>query len=136
MSDLTVLLVDDEEDFLEVLSGRLVNRGVNALSATSGEEALQILKRLAVDVVVLDVGMPGMSGVETLAEIRKDNRHDTEVIMLTGRADMDMAIESMKLGAFDFLIKPVGIDDLNYRIQDAYKLKVLKGSKEEAGAEA
>jgi DNA-binding NtrC family response regulator len=82
-----------------------------------------------VDVVVLDVRMPGMSGVDTLREIK--SRHPrVEVIMLTGHASMDLAIEGMECGAFDYLTKPMDIDELLYKIQDAYKKKTIQEAKD------
>jgi DNA-binding NtrC family response regulator len=78
-----------------------------------------------VDVIVLDVRMPGMDGIQTLREIKK--RYPlVEVIMLTGHASLEVAIEGMELGAFDYLMKPVDIDELLYKIQDAYKKKLIQ----------
>ena len=71
MDTLNLLLVDDEKDFLATLAEKLINRGINVLSATDGSEALQIIKRMSIDVVVLDIVMPGRGGVETLKEIKK-----------------------------------------------------------------
>ena len=128
MDGLTVLLVDDEVDFLQTLLKRMLKRNVTAAAAKSGEEALAFLSQNAVDVVVLDVKMPGMDGIETLREIKK--RHPLlEVIMLTGHADMEVAIEGMNCGAFDYLMKPINIDDLLYKVQDAYKKKTIQEEK-------
>lgn len=91
---------------------------------TSGEAALALLRENPVDVVVLDVKMPGMNGIETLREIKKEHGL-LEVIMLTGHANTEVAIEGMEMGAFDYLMKPTGIDELVYKIQDAYKRKML-----------
>jgi DNA-binding NtrC family response regulator len=120
VDDLSVMIVDDEEDFLETLMKRLEKREVNITGARSGEEALDLLDQNPVDVVLLDVKMPGMDGIETLREIKK--RHPLmEVILLTGHANTDAAIQGMELGAFDYLMKPMGIDELLYKVQDAYE---------------
>ena len=125
---LAVLLVDDEVDFLQALLKRMQKRNVSAAAVNSGEEALAFLSWNGVDVVILDVKMPGMDGIETLREIKK--RHPLlEVIMLTGHADMEVAIEGMNLGAFDYLMKPINIDDLLYKVQDAYKKKTIQEEK-------
>ncbi len=78
------------------------------------------------DVVILDMKMPGMDGIETLTRIKREHA-DVEVIMLTGHANVDAAIQGMKLGAFDYLMKPAEMDDLFYKIQDAHKKRVLAG---------
>lgn len=128
MSDLTALLVDDEAEFLDTLLKRLRKRDVEAYGVRSGEEALAFLEDRPVDVVVLDVKMPGMDGIQALREIKKRDPL-LEVIMLTGHASMEVAIEGMELGAFDYLMKPINIDDLLYKIQDAYKKKTLQEEK-------
>jgi len=117
-----VLIVDDEQDFLDTLSKRLTKRRLHVVCASSGPEALEKLAQEAFDVVVLDVRMPHMSGIETLGEIKKLNP-SPEVIMLTGHADLEVAVQGMELGAFDYLMKPADIDELLYKIQDAYKKK-------------
>ena len=125
MDEFTVLLVDDEKDFLEILLKRLRKRKLNLLAVSSGEDAIRTVQENPVDVVLLDVRMAGMSGIETLREIKKI-KPLIEVIMLTGHANVEVALEGMELGAFDYLIKPVDIDELMYRLQDAYKKKCLK----------
>ncbi len=122
MSEFKVLLVDDETDFVVPLSKRLRKRNLEVYSATSGQEALDFLSQSVCDVVVLDVKMPGMDGIETLRRI-KEVAPSVEVIMLTGHANVEVAIKGMELGAFDYLMKPVDIDDLLYKLQDAYKKK-------------
>jgi DNA-binding NtrC family response regulator len=119
-----VLLVDDEVEFLETLVKRLKRRNLAVTGVTSGEAALEVLGRLPVDVVVLDVKMPGMDGLTALREIKK-RVPLVEVIMLTGHASMEVAIEGMEQGAFDYLMKPMDIDELLYKLQDAYKKKTL-----------
>ena len=128
MENFNVLLVDDEKEFLETLVKRLKRRNLNILEAGSGEKAIDIMKTSKVDVVVLDVRMPGIDGIETLREIKKINPL-AEVIMLTGHASVEVAIEGMELGAFDYLMKPMEIDDLLYKLQDAYQKKLLQEQK-------
>lgn len=128
MDAFNVLLVDDEADFLETLLKRMKKRNVNVKGVKSGEEALEFLKQNPVDVVVLDVKMPGIDGIQTLREIKKTYPL-IEAIMLTGHASLEVAIEGMELGAFDYLMKPIDIDDLLYKIQDAYEKKSIHGEK-------
>ncbi len=124
MDTFKVLLVDDEEEFLETLVKRLRRRNLSVTGVNSGERALEMLAQDPADVVVLDVKMPGMGGLETLREIKK-RCPLVEVIMLTGHASMEVAIEGMEVGAFDYLMKPMDIDELLYKLQDAYKKKAL-----------
>lgn len=128
MDTFSVLLVDDEVEFLETLVKRLRKRKLDARGVTSGEEAIQALKETPADVVVLDVKMPGMGGLQTLREIKKMYPL-VEVIMLTGHASMEVAIQGMEMGAFDYLMKPMDIDELVYKLQDAFKRKQLQGQK-------
>lgn len=118
-----VMLVDDEIPFVETMTKRLDKRGLKIISAFSGEEALKVLKKQdALDVIILDVKMPGMDGIEVLQEIKK--RYPLkEVIMLTGHATVETAIEGMKLGAFDYLMKPCDIDTLVAKVGEAAKKK-------------
>ncbi len=114
-----VLLVDDEVPFVETMTKRLAKRDLIVVSAHSGPEALTKLDTEDhVDVVILDVKMPGMDGVETLKEIKKVHPL-IEVIMLTGHATIETGIEGMKLGAFDYLMKPCDIDMLLQKVQEA-----------------
>lgn len=117
-----VLLVDDEKDFVEALSQRLEVRDFDVKTALSGDEALTRIKELDFDVVILDVQMPGKDGIETFKEI-KSLKPLVEIIMLTGHATVETAIEGMKLGAYDYLMKPTDTDDLVTKINGAYKLK-------------
>lgn len=118
-----VLIVDDEEDFLETLIKRLNKRQVDASGARSGEEALRLLKEKTFDVVILDVKMPGgMNGIEALREIKKIQPL-AEVILLTGHASVETSIEGMKLGAFDYLLKPIKLDYLLKKIALAIEKK-------------
>jgi DNA-binding NtrC family response regulator len=125
VESIRVLIVDDEVEFLETLVKRLNKRKLLVSGVSSGEAALDHLKDSPVDIVVLDVRMPGMNGLETLSRI-KDLYNLTEVIMLTGHASIEAAIQGMSIGAFDYLMKPIEIDELVYKIQDACKKKRLK----------
>jgi DNA-binding NtrC family response regulator len=128
VENFNVLLVDDELEFLETLVKRLTKRGLNISTAKSGEEALKIIRGKGIDVAVLDVRMPGMDGIQTLREIKKIDPL-MEVIMLTGHASIEVAIEGMELGAFDYLMKPADIDELFYKLQDAFKKKTIQQEK-------
>lgn len=134
MDAFNVLLVDDEVEFLETLVKRLKRRNLAATGVNSGEEALRFLRETPVDVVVLDVKMPGMDGLETLSEIKK-HCPLVEVIMLTGHANMEVAIRGMELGAFDYLMKPMDIDELLYKLQDANKKKQLQEARMQSAVE-
>ena len=118
MSESTVLLVDDEEDFVDVLAERLEARGLTVDTAGNGELALEKAGERAFDAIVLDMAMPGMNGIETLEGLLKINP-DLQVILLTGRATLGQAVEAMKLGALDFLEKPVDIEVLVAKIEEA-----------------
>ncbi len=126
MTDFRVLLVDDEIEFLETLVKRLKKRKLNVTSVESGRKALEVIQSDPIDVVVLDVRMPDMDGLETLKEIKRI-KPSIEVIMLTGHASVEVAIQGMELGAFDYLMKPMDIDELLFKLQDAYKRKWCRG---------
>ena len=117
-----ILLVDDEKDFVEALAERLRNRDFDVTTAFTGEEALEKLKEYNFDVAIVDVKMPGLDGIETLKEIKK-LKPLTEVLMLTGHGTVETAIEGMKHGAYDFLMKPCEMDTLLEKIGDAYERK-------------
>ena len=125
MTAFTVLIVDDETDFLETLAKRLEKRNLTVLKAASGPEALETIGRTTVDVVALDVRMQGMDGIETLRAIKAADEA-IEVVMLTGHASVEVAVEGMELGAFDYLMKPMNIDELVFKLQDAFKARELK----------
>lgn len=118
-----VLMVDDEKEFIQTLSERLTLRDYDVTTSFSGEEAVEKVKNYLFDVTILDVLMPGMSGIETLREIKKI-KPLVEVIMLTGHATIETAIEGMKLGAFDFLLKPCETETLVAKIDKAYAKKI------------
>jgi len=113
-----ILLVDDEKDFVEMLSLRLQENGEDVLSAYNGKECLKTLEEKNIEVVILDVKMPGMDGIETLKKI-KAQYPLVEVIMLTGHGTIQAAVEGMKLGAFDFLLKPADFKELTNKLNQA-----------------
>ena len=117
-----VLVVDDEKDFVEMLSLRLKEEGEKVTPAYSGKECLETLEEKEIDVVILDIKMPGMDGIETLKEIKK-RFPLVEVIMLTGHGTAETAVEGMKLGASDYLLKPADFDDLSAKMEVARKRK-------------
>ena len=117
-----ILLVDDEKDLIEMLSLRLQETGEKVKSAYSGQECLETLDKNNIDVVILDIRMPGMDGIETLKEIKK-RFPLVEVIMLTGHGSTETAVEGMKLGAFDYLLKPADFSDLSQKLEAARKRK-------------
>ena len=123
MSIANVLLVDDEVPFVEAMSRRLKKRDISIVTSFSGHEALDVLEKdRSVEVAILDVKMPGMDGIETLGEIRK-RFPLVEVIMLTGHATVETGIEGMKLGAFDYLMKPCDMDVLMDKLKEAVAKK-------------
>ncbi len=123
MKDAKLLLVDDEKGFLDTITKRLKKRELEVKAVYSGEDALvELKKNSAIEVVVLDVKMPGMDGIETLVEI-KQRFPLMEVIMLTGHATVETAIDGMKLGAFDYLMKPCDIDVLISKVKEAIEKK-------------
>lgn len=119
-----VLLVDDEEDFIATLGQRLEARKLKVTTATSGEKALEIVAGKDFDVIVLDLAMPGMDGLEVLKRIKSDHP-EAEIIMLTGHGTIETGVEAMKQGAEDFLEKPVDIQQLLVKIEEAKKKRVL-----------
>jgi len=123
MPMVNVLFVDDEVPFVEAMSRRLEKRDISIVTSFSGLEALDVLEEdRSVEVVILDVKMPGMDGIETLGEIRK-RFPLVEVIMLTGHATVETGIEGMKLGAFDYLMKPCDMDVLMDKLKEAVAKK-------------
>ena len=120
MADYRVLLVDDEEEFVSALSERLMLRGIEVDSALNGEEALALMVEKLFEVVILDVMMPGLGGLEVLKQI-KSTHPNTQVILLTGHGSTREGIEGMRLGAFDYLIKPVDIEEMLEKMREAAK---------------
>jgi len=126
----SVLLVDDEAPFVDAMTRRLTKRNLKVFTASDGMEALETLRtQNTIDVVILDVKMPGMDGIDTLREIKKSYPL-VEVIMLTGHATVESGIEGMKLGAFDYLMKPCDINQLMAKVADA---KARKDQREKTG---
>lgn len=128
MKKFKVLIVDDEKDFLETTIRRINKRGLSCEGVESGFEAIEKIKTGNFDVVLLDVKMPDMDGVKTLGLI-KSVKPMMEVVMLTGHASVESGIEGMKLGAFDYLIKPIELDPLLEKLNDAYEKKVIQEEK-------
>jgi len=120
-----ILLVDDEDQFREAVMRQLNTRGYTVYDAATGEDALKMIPGQDIDVTVLDMRMPGMGGAMTLKEIKKISPL-TEVIMLTGHATVNTAMETINMGAFDYITKPVKLDELINKMEDAYKQKRLK----------
>ena len=118
MEQLRILLVDDEEDFASTLAERLVLRGFQAEVATSGIDALRHVGEDDFSVLILDVKMPGIDGLGLMAEIKR-KRPDLPVILLTGHGSVANAETGMKEGAFDYLMKPIDIDELIEKIRNA-----------------
>jgi DNA-binding NtrC family response regulator len=122
MSLFDVLIVDDEQEFREMTIKRLNKKDLQCYGAESGEEALEQIQMREIDVVLLDVKMPGMDGIMTLREIKR-LKPMIEVVMLTGHASVESGIDGMKLGAFDYLMKPIELEPLVEKLKEAYKKK-------------
>lgn len=129
MENVHLLLVDDENDFRRTVAKRLMKRGIDTLQAESGEECLSILKNNPVDVVVLDVKMPGMDGIETLHHIKKGHP-EIEVIMLTGHATTRDGVDGIKTGAFDYLSKPIELEHLLRKVRQAHEKRMREAEKQ------
>ncbi len=123
MSGAKVLLVDDEPEFVEAMSMRLEARGFKVVVADTGDLAVQRAQGQSFDAIVLDLAMPGMDGIETLKCLRELNP-DSQVVLLTGMATVQKATEAMRLGALDLLEKPVDIEVLVERINEATTNKI------------
>jgi len=123
-----ILLVDDEDQFRESVAKLLAVRNYTVSEVSSGEDAIEFIHGNKIDIVILDMRMPGISGATTLKEIKKLSPL-TEVIMLTGHATVNTAMETIKMGAFDYIPKPVKLDELINKMEDAYKKKELKEKK-------
>ncbi|MEP0775710.1 MAG: response regulator [Acidobacteriota bacterium] len=122
MSDLRLLLVDDEVEFLEPTAARLARRGVKCTAVSSGEDAVRELEAAAFDCAVVDVKMPGMDGLELLRRITRDFP-GLPVILLTGHASVELGVKGMELGAFEYLLKPVEFDVLLDTIRRAAAMR-------------
>jgi DNA-binding NtrC family response regulator len=128
MKKFKVLVVDDEKEFLETTLKRMRKREIDCEGAESGLEAIEKVKCGSYDVVLLDVKMPDMDGIKTLGMI-KMVKPMVEVVMLTGHASVESGIEGMKLGAFDYLMKPMELDPLLEKLRDAYEKKAIHEEK-------
>lgn len=124
MGDDRILLVDDEDDFTRILSERLAARGLRVDTADSGPAALEMVRAHGFDVVVLDMVMPVMDGMETLKKLKEENP-ELQVILLTGHATVEKGVKAIQMGAADFLEKPADIDRLMEKIRDAKVKKTL-----------
>jgi DNA-binding NtrC family response regulator len=120
-----ILIVDDEERFRTTMCKLLTVRGLEASAIGEGKEALKELREKSYDVIILDVRMPGMSGIQVMTELRKLDPF-IEVIIMTGYASVDTAKKIMELGAYDFLLKPYNIDELMEKIEAAYDRKCAR----------
>jgi DNA-binding NtrC family response regulator len=130
MNDFSILVVDDEKDFLETIVKRLQKRNIASVGVESGEAALAAMKERPFDVVLLDIKMPGgMDGIETLREMKKIQPL-AEVILLTGHAAVETSNDGMKLGAFDYLLKPINLKDLLQKLWEALEKKKRTGAEE------
>lgn len=119
-----VLLVDDEKEFLEIMSERMTARGMVVTTAQSADKALSILKKESFDAIVMDFQMPGMDGMEALKAI-KGMKPELQIILLTGYATVEKTVEAMKIGATDFLEKPADLEALAEKIKKAKADKIL-----------
>lgn len=132
MRAIRLLLVDDEARFVETLAKRLTSRGYVVEGVTSGQAALAALEQRPIDVVLLDVRMPGIDGLETLREIRR--RHPlVQVVLLSGNASIDAAVRGMRLGAVDYLLKPAALDDVQAKVEEAFEKKQLETERSALG---
>ena len=113
-----ILLVDDEQEVTSLLKKRLEKRGFSCSEAANGQEALDALKNAPFHIVVMDVKMPVMDGISALQVIH-EQYPEIKVILLSGHADMQLAVHAMQCGAFGYLMKPVELEELLYKIEDA-----------------
>jgi len=123
-----ILLVDDEVAFANNLLKLLSKRGYDVVVEYNGADAVSVVGDKEFDVIILDMKMPGMDGIATLKEIKK-KAPLVEVVILTGHGSIESGIEGMQLGAFDFLMKPVRIDDLQEKVSEAYRRKLIQGER-------
>lgn len=119
-----VLLVDDEKEFLDVLGERMKIRGMEVKTTSSALAALDVLEKESFDVIILDLMMPEMDGLEALKRIKK-NRPELQVILLTGHGSIEKGVEAMRLGAMDFVEKPADLETLSAKIEKARARKMI-----------
>ncbi|MBF0242421.1 MAG: response regulator [Desulfamplus sp.] len=119
-----ILLIDDETEFLEIMSERMQNRGIDVTTVASPKEALKKVKEESYDAILVDLMMPEMDGLQTLKALKEINP-DVQIIMLTGHATVEKGIEAMKLGAMDLLEKPADLNSLSEKIHKAKARKMI-----------
>ena len=119
-----VLLVDDEKEFLEIMSDRMEARGMTVTTADSADKALTIIKKENFDAIIMDFQMPGMDGMTALKSI-KDLKPELQIILLTGYGTVEKTVEAMKIGATDFIQKPADLEALTEKIKKAKAEKML-----------
>ena len=126
MNSKTILLIDDDQALLKVLSTHLAKRGYNVVKADNGYDAVHTAKYcdVPIDIVIVDLIMRGMNGVDVLRNV-KDYRPDTKVMILTAYGDLESAIEALRFRADDYLLKPVEISEIDYRIAQLFQTVVL-----------
>jgi two-component system, OmpR family, response regulator len=129
MKTVSVLVVDDEADFRETLVKRLQGRSLNAAGAESGTAALELVANQDFDVVVLDIKMPGMDGLEFL-EKYKEIKKNSGVILLTGHGSVESGVRGLGLGAYEYLLKPVPVEELVDKIRQVFEEKNRKAALE------
>jgi len=125
---INILVVDDEEQFLESMKKRLTVRDFNVITVNRGEKAVAAAKENQVDIVLLDLKMPGMNGEETLEALKKDHPF-LEVVILTGHGSIDSAVECARSGAYSYLQKPCELEYLLQVLTEAYKKRILNKMK-------
>ncbi|MBN2418934.1 MAG: response regulator [Deltaproteobacteria bacterium] len=136
MDKMRILLVDDETRYLSTTSRLFSRKGYDAVTAASGTEAFKILGSSSIHVVILDMKMPGMDGMEILKTIKRDFPL-VEVIILTGHGTMESAVDGLKAGASDYMVKPAYIDDMIKKAEEAFdrrlrieeKIRMARSSK-------
>jgi DNA-binding NtrC family response regulator len=128
MGTMRVLVVEDEADFRQTMVNRLSKRNIDASGAETGEKALKLINKFTYDVVILDIRLPGLDGISVLREIKKI-KPLIEVVLLTGHGTVESGIEGMKLGAYDYMLKPAKFDDIIEKIQHAYEKKCVRSEK-------
>ena len=125
----TILIVDDEPSILKSLSGILMDEGFETITATNGYEALKQIEAESPDLVLLDIWMPGLDGIDTLKEIRQAHPH-IQVVMITGHGTIETAVNATKIGAYDFIEKPLNIDRVIVAINNALNFRRLEKKKQ------
>ena len=125
---INLLIVDDEEQFLESISKSLEVRGFNVVTVNRGEKAIEAARNTPIDIALVDLKMPGLNGEETLKELKAEHKW-MEVVILTGHGTIDSAVECTQSGAYSYLQKPCDLDHLLEALEGAYKKKVMNRKK-------